>query len=347
MLALIIVFLAACLLFYLLFAGADYGAGILELFGRGKFREAQKEAVNHAMGPVWEANHIWLIILVVILFIAFPKAFEPIVLCLHIPLVALLVGIVVRGAVFTFRHYDVDESARLQRIYTRLFGLSSVWASLWLGVLGASLFHGDMDPHAGSFYGAYVAGWCTPFAFCTGVLVCMLFTFLAGIYLIGETHDPALQRHFAARAWASNLAMASGGCALFVASYIGGDGFLHHFRRSPVSLACVACATLLFVVLWRMDPIKRPQWGKACAAGQLLAVLAGWYTLHAPNILVLAQGPMSFSAAAAPEPSLRQLLLALGVGSLFIFPSLLFLLRIFKGQAHRLPKRPTVQTRLE
>src|SRR5258708_33694817 len=102
----ITIFLGLSLLFYCVFAGADFGAAILECFLGNKEREAQKRVIAGAIGPVWEANHVWLILAVVILFTAFPKAYSALSITYYIPLTFLLVGIIFRGCAFTFAHYD-------------------------------------------------------------------------------------------------------------------------------------------------------------------------------------------------------------------------------------------------
>jgi cytochrome d ubiquinol oxidase subunit II len=106
MIYVVLTFLFLSILFYLLFGGADFGVGILELFSASKNKKITKETAYRVIGPVWEANHIWLIICIVILWIAFPYYYYIIVTQLHIPLTLLLVGIIGRGTAFVFRHYD-------------------------------------------------------------------------------------------------------------------------------------------------------------------------------------------------------------------------------------------------
>src|SRR3972149_1057124 len=102
----IVFFLGVSIILYCLLAGADFGAGILEFFKGPTHREKQSELITHAMSPVWEANHVWLILVVVILFNGFPKAFSVLSITYHIPLTVMLVGVILRGCAFTFRHYD-------------------------------------------------------------------------------------------------------------------------------------------------------------------------------------------------------------------------------------------------
>jgi len=93
----------AALVFYVLLGGADFGGGIWDLLASGPRAREQRAAIEHAIGPIWEANHVWLILVIVVLFTGFPPAFAAISIALFVPLVLLLVGIVLRGAAFTFR----------------------------------------------------------------------------------------------------------------------------------------------------------------------------------------------------------------------------------------------------
>ena len=97
--------LSISLLLYVLLGGADFGGGILELFTRGK----ASDIVSKAIAPVWEANHVWLILVIVILFVGFPPVYSTVLTTLHIPILLALIGIIFRGSAFTFRHYDIEE----------------------------------------------------------------------------------------------------------------------------------------------------------------------------------------------------------------------------------------------
>lgn len=333
MIQILLFFIGASLLLYVILGGADYGAGILELLHSGKFREKQKKLINHAMGPVWEANHMWLIIIVVILFMGFPRAFTILMTSLHIPMVALLVGIVIRGAAFTFRHYDVVQEPKSQKIYTWAFGLSSLWTSLWLGIIAASLFRGDINTQATNFFEAYIAPWWGFYPLAMGLFVTAIFSYLASIYLIGETKDGAMKKFFSKRAFHLNVLVVLSGGLVFLSSYLEGDDLTELFFSDPISIACIIGATLFFVALWMAAHITSIYFVRVLAAGQASLILLGWYSVYAPHVLIeKTHGPMSFFAAAAPDPTLIQLTIALLVGSIFIFPSLFFLLRVFKAE---------------
>src|SRR5947208_13796055 len=101
----------AALTLYALFGGADYGGGVWDLLARGPRAKAQRDLIAHAIGPVWEANHVWLILVIVVLFTAFPGAFFVVMTRLHLPITLMLIGIVLRGSAFTFRNYDTSPGA--------------------------------------------------------------------------------------------------------------------------------------------------------------------------------------------------------------------------------------------
>ena len=287
MIEILIFFVAASLLLYIVLGGADYGAGILELLPT-EYKEEQRKVINNAMGPVWEANHMWLILIVVILFMGFPLIFNLVMVSLHIPMVALLLGI------------------------------------------GASLDRGKIDPEARDFFLAYVSPWWGLFPVAMGIFVCCIFTFLASVYLIGETDRPELRKLFRKRAFVLNIAMVLSGGLVFVASYFEGTDLLTKFWSHKLSLLFVALVGLLFVALWIVAIKRRPHAARIVAATQAGVIIAGWYMVNAPVALNLKSGPLSFYEAAAPPATLRQLVLALLIGSVLIFPSLFYLLRVFK-----------------
>src|ERR1035437_1169734 len=129
----IIFVLGIALLLYILLGGADFGAGIIEIFTGKK----GIDTISKAIAPVWEANHIWLILAIVILFNGFPHVFTTLTTYLHIPLLIVLIGIIFRGTAFTFRYYDTIKD-KTHKYYTVLFRISSLLTPFFLGVtLGA------------------------------------------------------------------------------------------------------------------------------------------------------------------------------------------------------------------
>src|ERR1700734_1051124 len=125
MLYVVIAYLWASILLYLLLGGADFGAGILELFTSEKNRSITRRTMYKAIGPIWEANHMWLIIAIVILFVGFPLIYSNICTYLHIPLLIMLMGVTARGTAFSFRNYDAVKDDKMQDVYNYIFVYSS------------------------------------------------------------------------------------------------------------------------------------------------------------------------------------------------------------------------------
>src|SRR5690349_24769191 len=129
--------MVAALVLYALLGGADYGGGVWDLFAFGPRARRQRQLIAEAISPVWAANHVWLILVIVVLFTAFPPAFAAIATALHIPITLLLIGIVLRGTAFTFRTYDVQRD-NVQRRWSLVFSIASIITPVLLGTtLGA------------------------------------------------------------------------------------------------------------------------------------------------------------------------------------------------------------------
>src|SRR5512146_2241093 len=170
MLYVVIIFLLIAVFLYCLLGGADFGAGIIELFA-GSNKDKIKTLVSKAMAPIWEANHMWVIITVVILFMGFPAIYTQVSISLYIPLILLLIGIIFRGTAFTFRHYDaiLDES---QIIYSRIFAVSSLIVSFFFGLIVGALVSGKITPEPANFYEGYIHPWINLFSISTGIFIC-------------------------------------------------------------------------------------------------------------------------------------------------------------------------------
>lgn len=335
MIDILLFFIAASVLLYVVLGGADYGAGILELLPSGGLKEKERNVINHAMGPVWEANHMWLVLVIVILFMGFPKIYTTIMTSLHIPVVALLVGIVIRGAAFTFRHYDALYEETPQNVYSWLFSLSSLWSALWIGIIAGSIDRGTITIIGQSatpdFMEAYIYSWWGYLPLATGIMTVFIFGFLASIYLVGETDDDQLKKLFWRRGFYFNVGIVGSGALVFAASYIEKTGFLSRFIQNPISLATIALASILFLVLWYFARRNQSRLVRFIAAIQVSLILLGWYLSIKPLAIMTTTGPLTFESAASPAATLWQLTIALVVGSCLIFPSLFYLLKVFKS----------------
>ncbi len=133
----------AALVLYALMGGADYGGGIWDLLASGPRAQRQRHAIVEAIAPIWEANHVWLVLVIVLLFTGFPRAFSAIMIALHIPITVMLIGIVLRGSAFVFRKYDSTDDA-VQRRWSTVFGIASFFTPFFQGLTMGALTTGDI-----------------------------------------------------------------------------------------------------------------------------------------------------------------------------------------------------------
>lgn len=332
--AAILFFLGASVLLYVLFAGADFGAGVLELFTGPERREDRRRVIAHALAPVWEANHVWLILAVVILFMGYPEVYTTASVYLHVPLVALLVGIVGRGCAFTFRHYD-PEGAAWRGAYSAVFAGSSLACSATLGSLAGAVVLGRIDPAARDWAALYAAPWANAFCLAMAVFTTALFALLAAVYLVGETDDDGLRALFRGQARRAAAVLVVAGAAVFAAAEAGGLPLLGAFFGTPASVGAFVLATAL---LW---PFSRALSGAGRTRARVLGaaivtlVLLGFFAVQYPVAIRLAGGALTFPETAAPAATQRALLGALLVGSALIFPALGYLFVVFKRETFR------------
>ena len=195
---------------YVRMGGADFGGGVWDLFSSGPRRAEPRALIADAIGPIWEANHVWLILAVVLLFTCFPAAFSDIAIGLHIPLTLMLIGIVLRGSAFTFRTY-ARQTDGVQRRWGRLFAAASLVTPLLLGSMVGAIASGRLGTRtAGTFASLYVRSWLDPFCVAVGALTLALFAFLAAVYLTVEAKSRPLPDDFRRRAlWAAGAVFVS------------------------------------------------------------------------------------------------------------------------------------------
>lgn len=327
------------LVLYIILGGADYGAGILEIFrplyDRSKnIHDEITAIINKAIGPVWETNHIWLILIIVILFNGFPVLYTTMTVYLHIPIVAVLLGIVLRGVAFTFRHYDLYPG-KMQTTYTVIFSLSSLWTSLWLGIIAGAIVMGRIDPEARGFFQLYIYPWFNFFCLSVGIFVACVFTYLASSFLIDETRHSLMRSLFRKRAFIANIILIiSGGLVFLTAAYEYPD-FFKKFTQNHYSLAMVLLATLC----WFFQELYRRKiklfMRRILVAAQVIFILLGFFFVQAPTIIATRTGLLSMENTAAPEATLVQLVIALLVGLVIILPSIALLFWIFKFKDYK------------
>lgn len=313
---------------YVLLGGADFGAGVWDLLARGPRAERQRAAIEAGIGPIWEANHVWVILVVVLLFTCFPPVYAHLSVALHIPISLLLVGIVLRGSAFTFRAYDATRSP-VQRHWGRIFSVSSTITPVLLGICVGALVSGALAlPEGGSFAATYVRPWLTPFAFAVGGLALATFALLAAVYLTVEMRERELQEDF--RRMAIGAAVAVGACAA-VALLLGRtqglavmEALVTRRWALPFQLVTAVAAITTIVALLR----RRYRVARVAAAAQVSALMWGWALAQYP---ALVPGVHTIESAAAPAVTLRLVTIGLVGGACVLIPSLWYLFRIFKS----------------
>ncbi|AUX21674.1 cytochrome BD ubiquinol oxidase subunit II [Sorangium cellulosum] len=317
--------MVAALVLYALLGGADFGGGVWDLLASGPRKREQRALIERVMGPIWEANHVWLILAVVLLFTAFPPAFAAISVALHVPLTLFLLGVVFRGSAFSFRSYDA-RGDRQQKRWGFVFSLASVIAPLLLGMIVGAVASGRIRVASGVVTSGFFAPWLSLFPVVVGLFALSLFAYLAAVYLTNEATDPALVDDFRRRALASGCVVAGLALASFAASFEGAplirEGLTDHPITWPLHVTTGLAATAAFVGLWT----RRYGLARVAAAAQVALILLGWAASQYPYLVV---PDVTVEGAAANPVTLRLVLWALGAGSLLLFPSLYVLFRVF------------------
>lgn len=317
----------AALVLYALMGGADFGGGVWDLLARGQRAARQRKLISDSIAPIWEANHVWLILVIVLLFTAFPRGFAAMMTALHIPLMAMLLGIVARGSAFVFRKYDSKDDA-VQRRWSLVFGVSSLVTPFLQGLSLGALASGTIRTEGARVKTGFFAGWTEPFAIACGLFALALFVFLAAVYLtVDADQDRDVQEDFRWRGLISGIALAPIAAAVFFAARAGGAPQMYHdltrWWAPYLLLATSGCAVTALVALAR----RRYRLARIAAIGQVTLILVGWGSAQFPHVIM---PDLDIYNHAAPEITLRLLVIALGLGALVLFPSLYYLFYVFK-----------------
>ncbi|HEX5588322.1 MAG TPA: cytochrome d ubiquinol oxidase subunit II [Acidimicrobiia bacterium] len=302
---------------YALFGGADFGAGFWDLIAGGAQRGARpRSVIGHAIGPVWEANHVWLIFVLVVLWTGFSEAFASIALTLFVPLSLAALGIVLRGSSFAFR----KEVTRLssQRNFGAAFASSSVLVPYCMGAVAGAIASGRVP--AGGKAGDPWSSWINPTSILGGVLAVVVCAFLSAVYLVWDARrldDDDMVEYFRRRAVvASMVAGAVAAAGVYVlyedARYVF-DGLTS--RALPLVIISAVCGLGSLWLLMR----QAHRGARLLAMGAVASVVVGWGVAQWPYIL---PESLKVSAAAAPDPTLVTILIVFVVAAIVILPSL-------------------------
>ncbi len=303
------------------------GAGVWDLLAIGPRAAEQRRAVAEAMGPVWEANHVWLIFMITGLFTAFPIAFATLGNQLYLPLTLALVGIVLRGGAFVFRGHS-RESLGPATGWGALFGAASLLAPFFLGTAAAAVATGAIRAGKAAAGSTMFTGWTSLTAIAIGVFAVSLCGYLAATYLMVETEDrPELQADFRRRAVIA--ALVSGALALLTLLLVAVQSprlwESLTGRGLPLLSLAVANGALALGAVWR----SRPRIARVAVIAQVVLVLWAWVVGQWPYLV---PPDLTIAGAAAPQQTLSAMLVVVGTGMVLLLPSLWLLFRIFKAK---------------
>lgn len=324
---LIALVLLTALTLYTLLGGADFGGGVLDLLAKGPRAKKQRALIADSIGPVWEVNHIWLILVIVLFFAGFPRAFAAVMTTMHVPLSMMLIGIVLRGSAFTFRAYDLSKLGKKRWNYR--FSIPSILTPLFLGaVIGAiAMGRGAEQPKD---FARYYTLWLTPFSAAVGAFTLVIFTYLAAVYLTLETRETELQDDFRRRALIAAVLLGGIAWCIYVLArrdapmlYAGLDSSRWGL---PVRIATgIAALTAIVTLLTRRYAVAR-----VAAIVQVSLILWGCALAQAPYLV---PPVWTVTNSASPPAVMRFMLISLAVGSLVLVPSLVLLFVVFKRHA--------------
>jgi cytochrome bd ubiquinol oxidase subunit II len=312
---------------YVLLGGADFGGGVWDLFASGERTQRQRDLISAAIGPVWEANHVWLIFVLTGLLSAFPVVFADLSIALYLPFSLALIGIVLRGSAFAFRSHGQPDSA-WQRSWTRVFGIASLVTPFVLGAAAASIASGRIRIVDGEVRAGLVSSWTSVLSLFGGLFAVTICAYLAATYLTVEAvqrREEELEGDFRGRALVAGV----------VAGALAAAGLVLVRAEAPVLWEGMRDAGLLFAAVSAIAGLgslffvrsRRYRLARAGAVVAVASVLFGWGVAQWPYLIV---PDVTVTDAAAPDATLRVVIIGFALGGAVLAPSLYLLFRIFK-----------------
>lgn len=302
---------------YAVLGGADFGAGFWSLFtGGGKRGREIREHAHHAMAPVWEANHVWLVFVLVVCWTAYPTVFGSIMSTAAIPVFVAAVGIIMRGAAYALR--TGGETPREERIIDTVFSVSCVLTPFSLGAVIGGIASGRVP--VGNAAGDHLTSWLNPTSGLIGCLAVVTAAYLGAVYLAADAvrmGHAELEQAFRRRALA--MGVVAGGLALSGIAVVQIDAEpiaddLIGGAALPAMLASVAAGVVTLVLVWR----RKFEPARVTSAIAVASIVAGWALAQRP---VLLPG-LTIEEAAAGRATLVALLVSIAAGALILLPSL-------------------------
>jgi len=301
---------------YALFGGADFGAGLWDLIaGDAETGERPRALIQRSLTPVWEANHVWLIFILVVLWTAFPEAFGAVMSTLYVPIALAAVGIVLRGAGFAFR--KSIQSLGAQRALGAAFALSSVLTPFFMGTVVGAIAAGNVPANGN---GDAFSSWLAPLPLLTGVLFVASGAYLAAVYLVCDAHragDTEMEGYFSRRALLAGLA--AGVVALLGLFALHADARYVYERLIVEGLPLVTVSILCGFGVLALLLVRGRRGLRPLAAGAVIAVIWGWGVAQFPYLLPTS---LKISQSAAPGPTLDAVLIVFVIAAVVVLPAL-------------------------
>lgn len=311
---------------YTLSGIADFGGGLWDLLAWGPRAARQRQLIARALAPIWEADHVWLILVLVLLFVAFPTAFAAISISQHLPLTLMLVGIVLRGSAFAFCHYG-----RQREPWGRIFAGSSILTPVTLGMALGALGSGRVrvDVITGQVCSDFFRSWWAPFPLAVGLLTLAVGAWLSAVYLTLEAGEEGdLAEDFRRRALGAGLALPVVAWLTLLLARRGAPYLYQGLLQQPWSVGLQLLVGIAGLGALTALGLRRYWDARALAVIQVALMALGWGAAQYPYLVV---PDLTLFVRAAPASVLRALLGVLGLGALVLFPGFFYLYRVFKA----------------
>ena len=304
---------------YALFGGADFGAGVWDLLaGSGDRSDRVRAQIDRSIGPVWEANHVWLIFVLVVLWTAFPSAFSAIMTTLYIPLALAALGIVLRGSGFAFRH---ALPGGVERPATRVFGVASLLTPFFMGTVVGAIASGEV-PAGGD--GDPTSSWTGFLPLVTGALFVAVAAYTAAVFLVrdsGAAGDRELREYFARRALGAAV-VAGVGAVVGVIALHADARYIYDGLTSWPGIALVLLSAVCGVAALGLLVTGRNAGLRVAAVGAGAALIWGYFAAAFPYMLPTS---LTISGAAGVSATLTEVIVVFGVAAVTVIPSLILL----------------------
>jgi cytochrome d ubiquinol oxidase subunit II len=310
---------------YAVLGGADFGGGIWDLLARGPRADEQRRVIAHAIGPIWEANHVWLIFVIVLVFTIFPPVFAALSIALYIPFSLALLGIVFRGAAFIFRT-PARGVAYGPTPWDHTFAIASTVTPVFFGMAAGAVASGQIRVVDGEVTSDLWRTWLAPFPFIIGLLALTTCAYLAAVYLTVETTGE-LQEDFRRRALGAGAIFALLAAIALPFARVEAPWIWHGLTNRAAIIVVPIGIALALLSGWAVYQ-RRYLLARTLAIAEVALLLVGWALAQYPYLVV---PDLTFANAAASPAMMRAALIVFGIGALFLLPSLWLLFTVFKA----------------